>query len=68
MNQRVSPELQNGVGSACDLFSEHGTAIYTMILLHVNDKTQADDLYQELFLSIVKKPLPENLDAPLAYL
>jgi RNA polymerase sigma factor (sigma-70 family) len=68
MSDHVSETLQERVDLARKLFSEHGTAIYTMILMQVNDEFLADDLYQELFLSLVKKPLPSNLETPLTYL
>ena len=68
MSDHAPESLQERVDAAGDLFSEHGTAIYMMITLHLNDKSLADDLYQELFLSVVKKPLPKGLETPLTYL
>jgi len=39
-----------------------------MIHFHVNDPSTADDIYQNLFLSLVKRPIPYNDKAPLGYL
>ncbi|NQV34819.1 MAG: sigma-70 family RNA polymerase sigma factor [Phycisphaeraceae bacterium] len=68
MSDCAPESLQERVDAAGDLFSEHGTAIYMMITLHLSDKSLADDLYQELFLSVIKKPLPRDLETPVTYL
>ena len=39
-----------------------------MIHFHVNDPSTAEDIYQNLFLSLVKRPIPFNDKAPLGYL
>ncbi|MCF7974153.1 MAG: sigma-70 family RNA polymerase sigma factor [Phycisphaerae bacterium] len=68
MSDYVSDDLQERVDCTYNLFAEHGPTLHAMILLHVNDKSLADDIYQDLFVYLVRKPLPKDLETPLTYL
>ena len=68
MSDHVSEDLQERVDCTYNLFAEHGPTLHAMILLHVNDKSLADDIYQDLFVYLVRKPLPKGLETPLPYL
>ena len=59
---------EENVAAALRVFSEHGKAISSMIAYHVEDPSTAEDLYQDLFMSLVKRPIPTHIKAPLAYL
>ena len=67
-NRARQMDLQDCVDEAHRIFTEHGQAIWSMIYYHVNDPSTADDIYQNLFLSLVKRPIPYNDKAPLGYL
>ena len=67
-NRENRTELENCLDVANRIFTEHGQAIWSMIHFHVNDPSTADDIYQNLFLSLVKRPIPYNDKAPLGYL
>ena len=52
---------------AADIFNEHGPKIRLLIRRHVRDENTVDDIYQNIFLSLVRTP-PSNLTFLLAYL
>lgn len=59
---------QENVTAALQVFSEHGKAISSMLAYHVKDPSTAEDLYQDLFVSLVRRPIPEHVKTPLSYL
>ena len=61
-------DSKNDVISAARIFEEHGDYISKVIHFHVKDKSLADDFYQELFLSLVIKPIPKNIKNVKSYL
>ncbi len=60
--------LENRVAAAAKVFDEHGGFIRVVVSLHVQDKHLADDLYQDFFLSLISRPLPEGLENIKGYL
>ena len=56
------------ISIANTLFSQYGTEISKMISFHIDDVYLAEDMYQNLFLSIIKYPPPEDLSDPKSYL
>jgi RNA polymerase sigma factor (sigma-70 family) len=67
---RVKKEsvLLNNVARATEIFSEYGDFIRTVIRYQVKNGTQADDLFQDLFLSLVSKPIPVDIQNVKSYL
>ena len=59
---------ESNVDAAAEVFAKHGDFIHTAIRYLVNNETQADDLFQDFFLSLVSKPLPPNLRNIKGYL
>ena len=49
------------VSAAQHIFEEHGDFIRRIIQFHLCNKPEADDLFQDLFLFLVSKPLPEGI-------
>ena len=60
--------LENRVAAAAKIFDDHGGFIRVVVSLHVQDKHLADDLYQDFFLSLISRPLPEGLENIKGYL
>jgi len=58
----------NNVCAATNIFVEYGDFIRMVINYHVKNKSQADDLFQDFFLSLVHKPLPANVQNIKSYL
>ncbi len=61
-------ETRKGVELATQIFIEHEPAIRAMIRRHVGNKDEEDDIYQNLYLSLVSNPVPFPLANTLAYL
>jgi RNA polymerase sigma-70 factor (ECF subfamily) len=53
---------------ATRVFAEHGPAIQAMIRQHVTRSDEEDEVYQNLYLSLVCNPPPEPLGNILGYL
>ena len=58
----------NGVAHATEIFAEYGSFIRAIIHSQVKSETQADDMFQDFFLSLVYKPVPQNVKNIKAYL
>jgi RNA polymerase sigma-70 factor, ECF subfamily len=53
-------EHTQNVKAAASVFDKYEDFIYTIICYKVKDKAQADDLFQDFFLSLVSNPLPSD--------
>ena len=56
------------VGLATKVFAEYGDFIYGIIYYKVKNVAQADDLYQDFFLSLVSNPIPSGVKNIKSYL
>ena len=59
-NIKLKSDVSN-VERAAEVFDEHGDFIRSIIHFHVRNKTEAEDLFQDIFLSIVTRPIPEEV-------
>ncbi len=57
-----------GVDRAVAVFTEYGDFIRGIIRYHVSNEAQADDLFQDFFLSLVSKPPPVDTHNMKGYL
>jgi RNA polymerase sigma factor (sigma-70 family) len=49
------------VSSAASVYNEHGEFIRTIIFHHVKNKSLAEDIYQDFFISLISKPIPGDV-------
>ncbi len=68
MENNSFPEIQERINIAYTLFSRYEAKIYSMIKYNSDNQFLIDDIYQELFISIVKYPPPKNISSPISYL
>lgn len=61
-------ECANSVDIAAKVFMEHGDFIRTIICRKIKDEAQADDLFQDFFLSLVSKPPSPDIRSIKSYL
>lgn len=54
-------QVPKNVGLAAETFSEYGDFIRSVIRYYVNNEAEAEDLFQEVFLFVVSKPIPSNV-------
>jgi len=66
--QQNDPKIQSKLRLATKVFEQYGREIRTIIHSHVNDHSNADDLFQDFFLSLVHKPIPPKATNVKAYL
>ena len=53
---------------AADIFAEHGKAILAIIQSQIGSEYEADDIFQEFFLSLVHQPVPKHIKDVRKYL
>lgn len=53
---------------ASEIFRDYGDEIYAMIRMGLRDENEADDVFQDLFLSITYRPVPSHITDIKAYL
>ena len=61
-------ECRTNVSTAAKIFDEHGDFIYQVIYSEVSNQTQADDIFQDFFLSLVHSPVPQKVENIKGYL
>ena len=61
-------EVRKRVGLAEEIFDRYGDEIRAIIHFNVKDKSKAEDIFQEFFVSIVRKPIPTDIQDIRAYL
>lgn len=44
---------------ASEIFEKHNHTIRAAIRFHINDKSSIDDIFQDFFLSLVERPVPQ---------
>jgi len=68
LGREANAEIQTRVKLATEIFAEQGDEIRAIIWFNLNDKSQADDIFQGAFLSLVHKPIPEGIQNLKGYL
>lgn len=61
-------KMHGRVQSAAEVFAKYGDQIRAIIRFHVKDKSGADDVFQEFFVSLVRNPIPAHIEDVEAYL
>jgi RNA polymerase sigma factor (sigma-70 family) len=59
---------RNNVDKAHKVFAEHSNFIRAVISRQVKSEDQADDIFQNFFLSLVQKPVPEDVRDVKSYI
>lgn len=68
MSESASVEIQRNVKMAAEVFDEYGDEIRAIIKFNVKSETETDDIFQEFFLSIVHRPIPQSVQDIRGYL
>jgi RNA polymerase sigma factor (sigma-70 family) len=59
---------QQNVGIATAVFAEYEDFIHMVIYSQVKNKSHADDVFQDFFISLVSNPIPRNVKNIKSYL
>ena len=61
-------KYRNNVCLAAEIFAEYGDFIHMVIFSQVKNKARVDDIFQDFFLSLVRKPIPQDVKNIKGYL
>ena len=61
-------DIRTRVKRAGEIFDRYGSEVRAMIDFSVKDETRGDDIFQDLFVSVVTNPIPPNVEDVRAYL
>jgi len=61
-------EIRQKVRWATEIFNEYGEKIRDTIYLQANNKSEAEDIYQDFFLSLVRRPIPAHIQNIKGYI
>ncbi len=59
--KKMTDRRPNNIALAMEVFDKYGDFILSTIRFHAQNKIEPDDLFQDFFLFLVSKPLPQNL-------
>ena len=68
MGESANTEIQNKVKLAAEVFEQYGDDIRAIIRFNVKNDSETEDLFQEFFLSIIRKPIPLDIEDVRGYL
>jgi RNA polymerase sigma factor (sigma-70 family) len=66
--QSEPADSHNNLLQASEIFRDYGDEIYAMIRMGLRNENEADDIFQDLFLSITYRPVPSHIKDIKAYL
>ncbi|MHC4106008.1 MAG: RNA polymerase sigma factor [Planctomycetota bacterium] len=61
-------DCRKNVGNAAEIVSEYSDFIYMVICSQVKNKSRVDDIFQDFFISLVSKPIPNDVKNIKSYL
>ena len=61
-------EVHKRVGLAAEVFGKYGDEILAVIRFNIDDPAKANDIFQDFFVSLVRKPIPSNIEDIRGYL
>jgi RNA polymerase sigma factor (sigma-70 family) len=61
-------EVHKRVGLATEAFVKYGDEIFAVIRFNVDDLSTANDIFQDFFVSLVRKPIPPHIEDVRGYL
>jgi len=61
-------KISGGVDCAMKVLTEHGDFIRSVIRFHVRNEAEAEDLFQDFFLFLISKPIPQDIRNERAFL
>jgi len=65
---QIGVSSKAAVDAAWALFCEHGAFIRAVIRFQARNESHEDDLFQQLFLSLVSRPMPPDVENVKSYL
>jgi RNA polymerase sigma factor (sigma-70 family) len=67
-NKTKTSQMPNSTDTTMKVLTEHGDFIRSVIRFYVKDEAEAEDLFQDFFLSLISKPIPKDIRNERAFL
>jgi RNA polymerase sigma factor (sigma-70 family) len=67
-NKTKTGKMSSGIDCAMKVLTEHGDFIRSVIRFHVRNEVEAEDLFQDFFLFLISKPMPQDIRNERAFL
>ena len=67
-SSNTNNKYRNNLDLTSKVFAEHGDFIHVVIRSQVKNEAQADDIFQDFFLSLVYNPVPKGVKNMKSYL
>jgi RNA polymerase sigma factor (sigma-70 family) len=67
-SKKNGTQVRQRVGLAAEVFGKYGDEILAVIRFNVNDQSKANDIFQDFFVSLVRKPVPSHIEDIRGYL
>ncbi len=61
-------KMSSSIDCAMKVLTEHGDFIRSVIRFHVRNEAEAEDLFQDFFLFLISKPMPQDIRNERAFL
>lgn len=61
-------DVHQRVGLAAEVFGQYGDEILAVIRFNVDDPSKANDIFQDFFVSLVRKPIPSHVKNVRGYI
>jgi RNA polymerase sigma factor (sigma-70 family) len=60
-NKSQDSDALRNVDRVTGVFVKHGDFVRSLIRFHIKNEAEAEDMFQELFLNLIAKPVPKNV-------
>ncbi|GAI93598.1 unnamed protein product [marine sediment metagenome] len=64
----ANPQVTENMKLAAKIFEEYGDVIRGTVCCNVSDRSMIDDILQDFFLALVRKPIPSDIQNVKSYL
>ena len=68
LGTEANVKYAQSVKEATGIYEKYGDFIYAMVRYNIKDKSEADDIFQQFFLSLVHHPIPKDIDNIKSYI
>ncbi len=67
-NKPKTGKMSSSIDPTMNVFTRHGNFIRSVIRFHVKDELIVEDIFQDFFLSLISKPIPQDIQNERAFL
>ena len=68
LTRGTNAESRQAIRLAAKIFEKYGDWIYAMVCFNANNGVEADDIFQDFFLSLMHHPIPADIEEIKSYI